>query len=110
MSKTQIPSEITETIRNSNNAFALGIRRCLEGKGIELSTSIIADLFPDDYCFDFGLVVTNKNEVFQFGYSYPPNQEEKGEITEWNNLTEKWKNTPYAEQIKAAHMLLQKNT
>jgi len=66
---------------------------------------IIADLFPDDYCFDFGLVVTGEGNVFQFGYVYPPNEEEKGKFTEWNELTEKWKQTPYAEQIKVALLL-----
>ncbi|HFQ81400.1 MAG TPA: hypothetical protein ENK33_08525 [Desulfobacterales bacterium] len=110
MKEQEIIIELTECVRNAEKSFAIGIRRCLEEKGVAVEKAIIADLFPDDYCFDFGLVVTEGDDVYQFGYAYPPNKEQIGKFTEWNKLTGNWRNTPYAEQIKTAFSLKYRGT
>jgi hypothetical protein len=108
MKEQEIIIELTDSVRNTEKSFAVGIRRCLEEKGVAVEKALIADLFPDDYCFDFGLVVTEGDNVYQFGYAYPPNQEQNGKFTEWKELTGNWRNTPYAEQIEAAFSLKDK--
>jgi len=64
MKEREIIIELTEAVRNTDKPFAVGIRRCLEEKGVAVEKAIIADLFPDDYCFNFGLVVTNDDNIF----------------------------------------------
>ena len=105
MSHQSVITELTDAIRNSDRSFAAGIRRCLKEKGISVETAIIADLFPDDHCLDFGLVVTGEGAVFQFGYRYPANQEQRGKFTEWTELTGTWERSPYSEQVNVAQSM-----
>ena len=81
MKKQEIIIALTESVRNTYKPFAVGIKRCLDEKGVAVEKAIISDLFPDGFCFDFGLVVTEGDDVYQFGYTYPPNQEQDGKFT-----------------------------
>ncbi len=48
----------------------------------------MAECFPDDFDFEFGIVVTADAQVFRFGFSYYQKPVQLGEPTEWGDLTQ----------------------
>jgi hypothetical protein len=100
----------TEILRNSKEAMATGIRRCLEEKSINPKSIIVAEWFPDDTSFEFGIIVTYDNKVYQFGYDYLDKPEGNGYFSEWENLTTTWRDVPHAKSIALALKENEKNT
>ncbi len=98
----QFINEQTSTMRTSQDPLVAGIRRCLLDKGVQVATAAIAEWFPDDTSFEFGVVVTVDGRVFQFGYDYLGKPEDEGSISEWEDLTASWKSCPYAQTIEVA--------
>ena len=92
----------TKILRNSNESMVSGIRRCIEEKGIKPNEIIVAEWFPDDTSFEFGIIVTGDNKVYQFGYDYMNKPEGNGCLDEWVNLTNTWKNMPHSKCIALA--------
>ena len=100
----------TEILRNSNESMVAGIRRCIEEKGINSQKIIVAEWFPDDASFEFGIIITSENKVYQFGYSYMNKPEGNGYFSEWGNLTNTWQNEPHSKSIALALKENEKNT
>ena len=87
-----------------------GIKQCIESEGINTKDVIVAELFPDDSCFELGIIITKTGKVYQFGYDYIENQEKNGNFTEWHDLTNQWQGTPHSQRIEAALMYHNENT
>jgi len=100
----------TEILRNSKESMVIGIRRCLEEKNINTKKIIVAEWFPDDASFEFGIVVTDNDEVYQFGYNYIGKLDGEGSFSEWENITHTWKNEPLSKSIEIALKENEKNT
>ncbi len=82
------------------------MRYLLGEKGVSPEAVLLADCFPDDAQFEFGLVVGDDGRVFQFGFDYFQKQVDEGTFTEWQELTERWQSTPYSDQISCALEML----
>ena len=78
------------------------LRDLVRPKGVDPNTAVIADFFPDDTSFYFGILVTPEARVFQFGYDYLHLAETEGKLSEWNELTQSWRTSPYHEEVGAA--------
>jgi len=78
------------------------LRELVSAKGIDPDTAVIADFFPDDTSFYFGILVTPGARVFQLGYDYLHAAETEGELSAWNELTQSWRTSPYHEEVRAA--------
>ena len=48
--------ELTHLLREGEDPFWTGLRSLLNEKGVDPSTSILADCFPDDTTFEFGVI------------------------------------------------------
>ncbi len=99
----------TETIRKNTLELHTGthprwelVRRLISEMGIDPLSTILALEFPDDIDFDFGIIVTLENRVFQYGITYINNDVKKGRFSEWVDLTKKYQYTPYAKDIEVA--------
>ena len=102
--------ELTNIFHSSQDDMICGIKQCIESEGINPKELIVAELFPDDTCFELGIVITKSGKVFQFGYNYFENQENKGSFTEWHDLTNQWQGTPHSQRIEAALKYHAENT
>jgi len=78
------------------------LRELVQAKGIDPNTAVIADFFPDDTSFYFGILVTPEARVFQLGYDYLHAAETEGKLSEWNELTQSWRTSLYHEEVRAA--------
>jgi hypothetical protein len=71
-------------------------------KGVDPSTVVLAEFFQDDNSFYFGLLATPVGQVIQFGYDYLHTAPTEGALSEWNDLTRTWRESPYSEQVEPA--------
>ena len=94
--------EMTEALRAGRDPMLARIKELLAAKGVEVDRAVLADMFPDDTCFEFGLLVTSDGDVLQFGYDYNSRAESDGSFSEWNNITDTWGSSPYDSQISLA--------
>lgn len=102
--------ELTTILRESGVALVKGIRICLEKKGVDLNRIIVAEWFPDDVDFEYGIIVDSNKNVFQFGYDYHKKNEGEGEFLEWQDITSNWKDIPLNKNIEIALMNYEKIT
>ncbi len=98
--------QLTNLLRMDKGPMWERMRVLFRGKGLDPATLVLADSFEDDDQFEFGLIVTPSGEVFQYGYDYRGKDISDGFFREWQNLTDRYKNTPYHEQIKIALKLV----
>ena len=94
--------ELTTILRESEDALVKGVRSCLKKKGLEPNNIIVAEWFPDDVDFEYGIVVDSKNQVFQFGYDYHDKNASEGEFSEWLDITNNWKEIPLCQSVEIA--------
>ena len=69
-------------------------------KGIDLQCIVVAEWFPDDVRFEYGIIVDLNKQVFQFGYDYFEKKEDHGEFTEWHNITSSWSDIPLFKSVE----------
>lgn len=77
----------TKLLRNGDEPFWLRLRTLLRDKGLDPSTLVLAESFPDDTDFEFGIIITPDRHVFQFGVSWFGDAIENAKLKEWNELT-----------------------
>lgn len=94
--------ELTKILRESDDALVKGIRACLKEKGVEPSSVIVAEWFPDDVDFEYGIILDSNKKIFQFGYDYHNKKEGNGEFSEWQDITTNWKDIPLYQSVKVA--------
>ena len=102
--------QLTEIMQSSEESMVVGIRRCINEKNIKLNDLVIVEWFPDDMDFEFGILVTNDCEVYQFGYTYSEKTKDEGSFSEWENITKNWKDTPHSSSIAVAVKQNEKST
>lgn len=100
-------NELTQLMRKREDPLWSRIRELLEEKGLEINKSILVDCFPDDEDFEFGIVLTKEQTVFQFGFNYLDSPISKGAFSEWKNITNTWQTSPYRKQIELGLQMLE---
>ncbi|MGH7377588.1 MAG: hypothetical protein ACREKK_09245 [Candidatus Methylomirabilales bacterium] len=91
--------QLTNLLRGSEEPFWTRLRVLLREKGLDFARVIVAECFPDDTQFEFGIVVNEDGRVFQFGFDYLHRQVEDGSFSEWEDLTARFRGTPHQESI-----------
>jgi hypothetical protein len=98
---------LTELLRSSPEPMWARLRVLLVARGIDPHSSLLAGCFPDDANFEFGILVTNDGHVFQFGLDYLHKTISEGKFSEWQDMTERYRDTPYSDCAQAALALLE---
>lgn len=94
--------ELTTLMRTSDDPFWTRLRELLREKGLDPQTTLLADCFPDDASFEFGLLVTPDRRCIQFGFDYLHKSVGEGVFSEWEDLTDRYRVTPYDQQFSVA--------
>jgi hypothetical protein len=82
------------------------LRQLLVEHGVAVERAILADMFPDDSCFEFGVLVTHDRRVYQFGFDYLDTPIERASLAEWNEMTGNVAALVCCEQVNVALELL----
>jgi hypothetical protein len=92
----------TTFLQTSNERAETRIRQLLQESGIDVE-SIVAPRFHEEGPAElFGVVVTQDRSAFAFGFRWGEDDRplaEEGIITDWEFLTEDWKQSIYAEDV-----------
>jgi hypothetical protein len=94
--------ELTALLRSSQDPLWSRLRDLLSERGVEPGGAVLAECFPDDTSFEFGVVVTAAGSVFQFGFDYLNKQIAEGIFSEWEDLTSRFRSTPHSASIEEA--------
>ena len=98
--------ERTKIFVSSDNAMVLGMRRRLKEKGIDPATVIVVDWFPDGQNIEYGIIISQDGDVFEFDYGYDSGNEQWGSFIEWTDISDSWRETPHLKDIDVALSML----
>ena len=98
--------QLTALLRTSSDPFWSRLRDLLRDRGVDPDNAVLAECFPDDTAFEFGIVVSPGGSVFQFGFGYLNKSIADGVLTEWEDLTARFQATPHRSSIDEALQLL----
>ncbi len=96
----------TALLRESRDPLYVRYRELLSHRGIDPSTAVLAESFPDDFRLEFGIVVTADRRVYLFSLEYRDKPIEEGTFMEWEDLTNTWQSSNYSNPIARAFRLL----
>jgi len=109
--RTQNEIELfTKLLRNDPSPIWARHRELLLARGIDPTTSILAESFPDDTDFEFGILVTADRRVIQFGLDYLHKEVDEAELSEWEDITRRYLSSPYSESASTALQMLSNGT
>lgn len=81
----------------------VGVCRELNKRGINAEQSVIADLFTEDVCQEYYLLITQSGEIYEFYYDWLSSGDRMhGEIIEWNDFTDNPEGAYMQEPLKCA--------
>jgi hypothetical protein len=98
---------LTTLLRASPDPFWSRLRLLLLERGVVPERVALAECFPDDNSFEFGIVVGPDASVFQFGFDYLGKDVADGVLSEWEDLTGRFQATPYRVSVEAALKFLE---
>jgi len=102
--------ELTSLLRTSEDAFWNRLRDLLRTRGVDPNESTLVECFPDDNSFEFGILIAPDGRVIQFGFDYLHRPIDEGQLSEWEDLTDRWPDSPYRESVGAAIELRRSGT
>ncbi|HST07921.1 MAG TPA: hypothetical protein VLJ83_07095 [Gemmatimonadaceae bacterium] len=95
-------TELTASLRASDEKLFPALRRLLADRGIDAGTSVLVELFSDDRKFEYGIVVTADGAVFQFGLDCMDRTPEDAEVIEWIDWTSTYRLAAFRAHVDAA--------
>lgn len=96
----------TRLLRESDDPLYSRLREVLPDQGVDVSTCILANLFPDDGHIEFGVLVDLDHRVFTFELHYGGGdlvtQAATARIVNWRDITESWHSSLYSSSVQDA--------
>ena len=80
--------ESTQWLRAADDPVAARLRALLRERGFDPERLVLADCFPDDSAFWFGLLVTPDRRCIQFGFDHLHQALAEGTFSEWKDMTD----------------------
>jgi hypothetical protein len=94
-------ADLTDLMRCNSEPLWSGLRVALEARGISVGRAAFAESVEQGDDSEFGVLVTDDDEVVQFGFV-----PSAGTFSEWEAITSRWMDTPYRTSIETAMELL----
>lgn len=98
--------QLTALLHSSGDPFWSRLRDLLRSRGVDPAHAVLAECYPDDNSFEFGIVISAGGSVFQFGFDYLHKPISDGVFTEWEDLTTSFRSTPHHSSIGEALRLV----
>lgn len=100
--------KLTDELRTSDEPMWLRIRQLLAGKDIDPMQSALAYFQAEAPYYEFGVIVADNNEVYQFAFDYLNKDVIHGTFAEWKNITAEVQGKPYKNNVAQASKLKDK--
>ena len=98
--------ELTRLLRQSQEAFWARLRQILWEKGVDPQGALLVESFEDDDQLEFGIVVTNDGDVFEFDFEYRDRSIGEGAVCRWEKLTDRHISSPHHARITTGLTIL----
>lgn len=100
-------AHLTRSLRGSDDPLLARVRELLTGRGIDVKTAVLAQLFPDDVDQEFGVLLTPDHRVITFVMHHARKGDLAAQLAnsiiyEWDVITETWESSPYRNYVHDA--------
>ena len=99
-------AKLTDSLRRSDDGLFPRLRVLLEERGIDPGQSVLVEMFSDDREFEYGILVTAEERVYQFGLDCQGRTPESAELIEWIDWTRTYHLAAFKSHVEAALELL----
>jgi hypothetical protein len=101
----------TDLLRTSDHQPYKRLREFLIAQGADPQTDVLADFFSNDIDQEFGVLVTTARRVFTFSMHYGRRGDLNAQVAgasihEWNEITKRWRSSPYQAKVSDAMLML----
>jgi hypothetical protein len=98
---------LTALLRSDDSPFWSRHRECLRDMGIDVSTSLLVQSFPEDVDQELGVLITEDSRVIEFEMSYHrTGHPQDAVIARWEDMTESWRHSHVAREVATGLELL----
>lgn len=95
-------AELTGLLRRSDEKLFPRLRQVLSQRGIDPETSVLVEMFSDARQFEYGIVVTARRGVYQFGLDCMGRAPDAAELIEWIDWTNTYQLAAFRAHVDAA--------
>lgn len=95
-------AELTGSLRRSDERLFPRLRQVLSQRGIDPDTSVLVEMFSDERDFEYGIVVTARRDVYQFGLDCMGLTPDTAEVIEWVDWTTTYQLAAFRAHVDAA--------
>jgi hypothetical protein len=99
-------ADLTGSLRGSDEKLIPRLRQMLSERGIDPETSVLVEMFSDEREFEYGIVVTERRDVYQFGLDCMGRAPDAAELIEWVDWTKTYHLAAFRRHVEAAMELL----
>ncbi|HET9775139.1 MAG TPA: hypothetical protein VFP77_01080 [Gemmatimonadaceae bacterium] len=99
-------ADLTGSLRGSDEKLFPRLRQMLSERGIDPETSVLVEMFSDEREFEYGIVVTERRDVYQFGLDCMGRAPDAAELIEWVDWTKTYHLAAFRRHVEAAMELL----
>jgi hypothetical protein len=92
----------TERLRAGTDPALRRIRDLIAGHGVDIGTSLVANLMPEDANMLSGFIVTASGRVHEFEYDWRGTQPDQGRLAAWRDITDSYESRAFREPISVA--------
>ena len=78
------------------------IRELLIEQGVDIDTSLLANLMPEDTCVLSGFVVGADGRVREFEYDWRRAQPDQGRLAVWRDVTDTYRSRAFRQAVSVA--------
>jgi len=95
-------AELTGSLRRSDENLFPRLRHVLSQRGVDPETSVLVEMFSDEREFEYGIVVTARRDVYQFGLDCMGRGPDAAELIEWVDWTTTYQLAAFRAHVDAA--------
>jgi hypothetical protein len=95
-------AELTDALRGSSDRLFPRLREVLSQRGLDPGTTVLVEMFSDEREFEYGIVVTARGDVYQFGFDCMGRTPDAAELIEWIDWTRTYQLAAFRTHVDAA--------
>jgi hypothetical protein len=95
-------AELTGALRGSDEKLFPRLRQLLSQRGVNPDTTVLVEMFSDEREFEYGIVVTARGGVYQFGLDCMGRTPDAVELIEWIDWTSTYRLAAFRSHVDAA--------
>ena len=94
--------KITRSLRTSDHPMDVRIRYLLAERGVDVHSSLVANIMQEDSFLESGFIVTPEKRVYEFEYHYRDKPHEEATFRVWRDVSHAYQTRAFGEAIATA--------